>query len=291
MQKSLLRTAGDNLRPDTTVNRRYIRCWPLLEKTMNRSRSIKLGALAVLCAMLVALGAAARGDMVRIGPLVLRADGGFTPRELPQRTYVPIRFEGHADISMTNSEPPPALELAKLDFDRDGLISTVGLPVCSPGQIAGTTPTEARRICKNAIIGTGRVGAVVAPPESKRFHVESPLTLFNGPRQDGNLTVVSHAQTTVPITQTYVVVVPIERRPGYYRYRATINVPSIAGGYGALTHLEGRIGKRYRFGGRNRSYVSAKCSDGILQTRGFLRFSDGNVISGSIYKACNSVDD
>ena len=289
MQKSLLRTLRRALAATPMGNRRYIRYKLRVQgKTMNRSRSIILSALVVICALAVA-SSAFGGAMVRVGPLVIRADGEFTPRELPQHTYVPIRFQGHADIKMTNSKPPPALRRAVLDFDRDGRLTTGGLAVCSPDEIAGTTPEEARQRCKAAIIGTGHVAAVIALPDRERFRVESPLTLFNGPRQDGNVTVVSHAQVTAPIVETYVVVVPIERRSGYFSYRATIDIPSIAGGYGALTHIDGKLGKRYRYGGKARSYTSARCSDGILLTHGLLSFADGNVISGDLFKPCNAI--
>jgi hypothetical protein len=32
--------------------------------------------------------------------------------------------------------------------------------------------------------------------------------------------------------------------------------------------------------------VSARCSDGILQTQGYLSFADGTVIYGSLFRAC-----
>lgn len=258
---------------------------------MSRFRSISLCLLLALCGLTVAIvGRAADAAMVQVGPLVLKADGGFTPRHLPQNRRVPIKFEGHADIESRNSEPPPAVRQMRLDFDRDGLIETNGLASCLPSQIEGTTPQVARQVCEAAIIGTGNVGVVITLPGSHSVNIKSPLTLFNGPRQEGNLTVVAHAQANFPAPETFVVVVPIERRQGAFSYRATVDVPAIAQGYGAITHVDGKLGRLYRYRGSERSYTLARCSDGILETRGLLWFADGTVISGSLFKPCSAVN-
>jgi hypothetical protein len=119
--------------------------------------------------------------------------------------------------------------------------------------------------------------------------VSSPLSLFNGPRRDGVPTALAHARNTFPETETFVVVIPIEQRRGTYRYRTTFDIPEIAGGAGAITAVEAKVGRRYRAGGRERSYVSARCSDGILQTLGLASFADGTVISGSLFKPCRAL--
>src|SRR5215216_267450 len=95
-------------------------------------------------------------------------------------------------------------------------------------------------------------------------------------------------RTTVPGTQTYAIVVPIEQRRGGFRYRARIDVPPIAAGFGAITHLDVAIGRRYRAAGKQRSYVSARCSDNILQTHGRFTFDDGTIIDGLVEKYCRS---
>ncbi len=86
--------------------------------------------------------------------------------------------------------------------------------------------------------------------------------------------------------QNFVITIPIEKRGGQYRYRATVDLPPIAGGHGSLTHLDAAIGKRYRSGGKERTYIAARCGDGIFHTRGRFSFADGTIIDGSIDKAC-----
>lgn len=257
---------------------------------MKRRRTITIASLLAACAVLAGLIASADAARVQIGPLIVITDGGFKPQKLPRHRYAPINFWGHAEIRTVRGKPPPALRHVMLQFDRDGKLTTAGLPICQPASIENATPQEARQRCRGSIVGTGHAAATVVLPESGPVKVESPLTLFNGPRQDGNPTVLGHAQTTYPTVETYVVVAPIEKRGGAYSYRTAFDIPPIAGGHGVLTHVDARVGKRFRAGGIDRSYVSARCSTGILRTHGLFFFDDGMVLSGDIFRACHAID-
>jgi hypothetical protein len=252
---------------------------------MSPGRLSKLAVLGCALAGLLAAQAFGAGALVKVNDIILRADGGFQPRSLPRQRFAPIDFQGYFDIAAKKGGKPVALQEAVIDFDRDGRLSVGGLPVCLPEQVAGADPSEARRACAGAIVGTGRIealidlggGAVVA---------SSPLTLFNGPLQAGHPTVVLHARVSVPVTQTFAIVVPIERRRGLFRYRATLALPPIAGGLGSVTHVAVKVGRRFSAGGERRSYVAAHCSDGVLQTHGRFSFADGTVVDGSVEKPC-----
>ena len=90
----------------------------------------------------------------------------------------------------------------------------------------------------------------------------------------------------MPAVQNFVITIPIEKRGGAFRYRATVDLPPIAGGAGSLVHLDASVGKRYRLGGKQRSYVAARCGDGVLRTHGRFTFGDGTIIDGSVEKGC-----
>jgi hypothetical protein len=253
---------------------------------MSRVRLISV-LLCLALAGPLAASAGAGGALVAVNSLILRADGGFQPRLLPRRQFAPIDFQGHFDIAAKGGGKPVPLEQAVIDFDRDGRLSVDGLPTCPAERVAAASTAEARQACTGAIVGTGEIealvdlgGSTVAPA--------APLTLFNGPRLDGNPTVIIHARFTVPATQTFAIVVPIERRPGGFRYRATLDLPPIADGLGAITHVEVKVGRRFSAGGQQRSYVSAHCSDGVLRTHGHFSFGDGTIIDGSVEKACTA---
>jgi hypothetical protein len=244
-----------------------------------------LGIGVVIACVLFAGGANAA--LVKVGNLVLTADGGFTPRTLPRTTFAPINFTGHADLRSADGSVPPALQQVVLDFDRDGRLSTAGLPICQPALLEEATPSEARGRCPKAIVGTGHVSALITREAEPPTLASSPITLFNGPRQAGHPTVILHARTTVPATQNFVLTIPIEKRAGLYRYRATVEVPPIAAGRGSLIHLDVKIGKHYRYRGSERSYTAARCGDGIFRTRGRFTFSDDTIIEGSVEKPCS----
>lgn len=246
-----------------------------------------LAALAAGVGLLALLAANAGAAKVELDHMVLRADGVFKPQSLPRHRYAPVRFQGFADIRSKTGGAPPALRRVRLHFDNDGRLSVAGLPVCRPAQVRIATPKQARRRCRGAIVGVGRIAAAVSLPLGLTAKISSPLTLFNGPRQGRNPTVLAHARATLPLLETYAITIPIERTRGRYGYRATLKLPPLAGGLGALTHIEARIGRIYRFRGAKRSYTYARCSDGVLETRGRFLFDDGTVIDGNVFKFCN----
>jgi hypothetical protein len=243
----------------------------------------RIGLLALLAATAVA--GTATGAYVEVDNVLLRADGGFQPQTLPRQRYAPIEFHGRVDISGRNGRAVPVLNQALIDFDRDGRLSVSGLPVCRPELIAEPSVRSVRETCADAIVGTGSIEALISTPAGESVRARSPLTIFNGPRTAGLPTAVLHARLGA---EAYVVVVPIERRRGAFRYRARVDVPPIAGGAGVLTHVDVKIGRRYRAGGRERSYTSARCSDNILETHGRFTFEDGTIIDGLVEKFCRS---
>lgn len=249
--------------------------------------ALRRGAL-VAVALLALAGAAlasGRGALVEVDNLVLRADGAFEPRKLPRERFAPLQFEGRASVASKDGSRPVPLRQLVVDFDHDGRLSVRGLPTCPPERIASATVAEARRLCRGAIVGSGRVGAVVSLPTGL-VETSSQLTVFNGPPLQGRPSALLHAHFTEPGTQTFAIPVPIERVRGEFRYRVTIDLPPIAAGLGSLSLIEVEIGRRYRFEGKRRSYVSARCSDNLLRTRGRFSFEDGTVIDGAVAKFC-----
>lgn len=243
--------------------------------------------LAALAIALVVVASAAGSALVEVNNVVLRADGGFQPQTLPRRQYIPIEFQGHVDISARRGAAVPQLQEALIDFDRDGRLSVAGLPTCAPESVIQEGTTEARRTCRGAIVGTGHIGAAISALGAS-VETRVPLTIFNGPRLATGPSVILHARTLVPLPETYAILVPIEPLHGGFRYRARIEVPPLAGGLGALTHIDAKISRRYRADGKLRSYVSARCSDNVLQTHGDFTFADGTVIEGAVEKYCNA---
>ncbi len=248
-------------------------------------RFLGIGAL-IACAL---LAGSAGAERLRTGSLILSVDGGFAPRTLPRRAYAPIDFKGHFDVRAPGGGVPEALQQLVVDFDRDGRLSVRGLPTCDPELLRAATPEEARTICAPAIVGRGHLEALLEREEQPPTKVGSLLTLFNGPRENGHPTVILQARISEPFTEVFDVTIPIEKRRGNYRYRAIVDLPTIAAGRGAITHVDVDVGRRWRFAGKLHSYISARCSDGILSTHGRFTFAAepyDTVVDGSIDKAC-----
>jgi hypothetical protein len=244
-----------------------------------------LAAGVLLCCVLA--GGAASAALVKTGNLVLTADGGFAPSKLPRRSYVPIDFWGHANLKAVDGGVPTAVQQIAIDFDRDGRLGLGGLTSCRyPQHLEGTSSLGARETCGGALVGEGRVAAMIALPGAPPVKTSSELLIFNGPRQDGHPTAILHARFKYPSPQTYLITVPIERRRGLYRYRVTIDVPPIADGFGSLVQVSANIGRRYRYRDQARSYVSGRCGDGIFRTHGRFTFADGTIVDGSVEKPC-----
>lgn len=246
-----------------------------------RRALLAAGALVALLSPV----AGAEPALVQVGSLVVKADGRFEPNILPKRRYVPIAFHGRVDISDVRGERPTPLQRVIIDFDRDGRLTPGGLPECPAERLLAASVEQARRLCGAALVGTGRLKALVqvgpvAVPTG------SALSLFNGPRLGGEPTVTVHAQTAVPTPETYAFAVPIKRRGGAYRYRAVVDLPPLAGGLGSVAHIDLRVERRFYADGLRRSYTAARCGDGVVGTRGQFKFSDGTIVEGTIERPC-----
>src|SRR5262245_12121760 len=137
-------------------------------------------AIATMLAMLATAGVAG-ALTIRAGNLILKADGGFSPRALPKHRDAPITLHGGGRLSTVTGDIPPIVETLVVEFDRHGHVETAGLPVCRRGRLEATTTPQARRNCPGSIVGKGSGSAIVAFPEQKPFRISSPITIFNGP--------------------------------------------------------------------------------------------------------------
>jgi hypothetical protein len=261
----------------------------LIELLVNSLRRHKLAATVGLAlAALVGAGAAeAHVQVIRVGDLILTAEGGFSPTRLPKHENAPITLHGGGKLSTVSGAYPPILEDINIEFDRHGSVETAGLEVCSQAKLEARTVPQARKACPEAIVGKGFGHAVVAFAESKPINVDSPITLFNGPEKDGNPTVLAHAYTTYPVPVALIVPVVIEKiDKGVYGYRTKAKIPKIAGGAGIPISGHLKIGRTWTFKGKKHSYVNARCETGHLQARVEATFKDGTFLSGVFIRAC-----
>lgn len=239
--------------------------------------------------LLVLLLTATSAFALRIvaGPVVVNAEGSFSPRALPKHENAPIILRGGGSVSTLSGALPPILHTITIDFDRHGSVQTTGLEVCTSAKLEATTTAAARHNCPGAIVGEGEGTATIAFPESQPFNLSSPITIFNGPRIHGDDTVIAHAYLASPVATTFIVPIVIERiHDGVYGYRTKGTIPTIAGGSGIPISGHLRIGRQWTYRGHHYSYVNARCETGHLQAKGEFEFKDGTFLAGSFVKAC-----
>lgn len=251
-----------------------------------RSRSRRLAAFAVLLA--VGLCASAYAITAEVGPVWVSATATLKPRELPAHGNRPVFLSSVTRVGTHDGSTPPTLETLIFELDRNGTIDTKGLPVCKPSKLEGATVSQARKRCAGALVGKGTGKAMVTMPGRAPFQITSPLSLFNGPPSGGKPTLLAYGYETVPAPQALVVPITIERvAHGRYGFRAEVQLPEIAGGFGAATLAEAKIGAVRKRGGREVGYISAHCAGGRLQVAGKAIFTNGDFFPVTLTSPCH----
>jgi hypothetical protein len=250
-------------------------------------RSLPKALLAVGVVALL-LGTTASAQKIQIGKLIVSATADISPRTLPARGGAPVDVASVTRIKTLDGSQPPTLKELVFLFDKHGFLDTKGLPTCAPAKLADTTSQLARKRCPGAIVGEGVGKADVRLPGQAPITISAPLTFFNAPPQGGMPSLIAHAYETIPVPKTFLVPIAVERiNQGRYGFRAAIQMPEIAGGYGAATLAQATIGKTWKRGGKTVGFANAHCSGGRLQVYGTLRFTDGSFFPGTLTSPCH----
>lgn len=251
-----------------------------------KGRSLEIAAFAA--ALAVGICASAYAITAEIGSVKVSATATLKPRELPAHGNRPVFLSSITRVATTDGSTPPTLQTLLFQLDRNGTIDTKGLPTCTTAKLEGTTPAVARKRCAGALVGKGTGKALVTMPGKAPFTIASPLSFFNGPPDGGRPTLIAHAYETVPVPQALIVPIAIERvAKGRYGFRAEVQLPEIAGGYGAATLAEAKIGAVRKRGGREVGYINAHCVGGRLQVQGSAKFTDGDYFPVLLTSPCH----
>jgi hypothetical protein len=252
--------------------------------------------LAVIGVLLVtaSVGAAiARGEVERVENLLVSFNGRFLPHALPRDRDAPITVDLNGHIRTTDGSRPPQLRRISIAVNRYGRLSTEGLPTCSTAQLESTSPGLALARCRGALVGRGRFGAQVELPEASPFPAEGSMLAFNG-RSGGKPAVFLHIHGSNPIDITVILTFQIRhRQEGKFGTLFTAKIPRIAADLGYVTDLSLNFGRRYRYRGEPRSFLSARCAapagfPGALFSfaRGIFLFADGKRITTTLVDDC-----
>jgi hypothetical protein len=210
-----------------------------------------------------------------IGVLCVGDDGGISPAKLPKHGSAPITARIDGEVATRDGSHPAALQDLEAEIDHTIVVDAVGLPTCRESQLQATSSAVAKKLCGDAIVGSGTAEVEVAFPEQKPFRSTGPLLLFNGGVHGATTTVLLHAYVDVPAPTAVLVRATVTRiHHGRYGLLLKAHLPEVAGGAGSATAFDLKIGRRYAYKGREKSFLSASCPTGSWATKGNLLFSD-----------------
>jgi hypothetical protein len=177
-----------------------------------------------------------------------------------------------------------------VDFDRNASLFTKGVPTCNASNLQSTSTEDAKRACGRAVIGRGS-GSALIPVGAKTLPEPTVVTAFNGVPQGGKPVVLLHAYGTSPVQTTLVLIGTVSRyNRGGFGPRLDVAIPKIAGGTGALTDFTVTINKKFRYKGKQRSYVSAKCPNSRkLKARATFTYADGEALTATSNQSCKQL--
>jgi hypothetical protein len=228
---------------------------------------VALALSAVLALGVTAIASAAQITL-RAGNLVLTFGGNVAPKKLPRKQFAPASAQVFGKIKTSDGTHPSAFREAIFDIDRNVMVNSRGLPVCKPGQLEARDTRAALRVCGKTIVGSGKARAEIAFPEQRPIVVPSPLKVFNGGTKGGKTRLLIHTFITVPAPTAIVTDVTLKKvRKGRFGLHGVARVPVIAGGSGSALDFSFKINRKYRFKGKKRSFLMARCPDGKFKVR------------------------
>ncbi len=235
----------------------------------------------------------ARGELSQDGNLRISFSGGFTPRSLPRDRPAPVTVNIKGAISTTDGSHPPALRRIEIALNRNGRLSTQGLPPCSSPRLQSTSTETALERCGPALVGRGHFGANVEFPSLTPIPATGTMLAFYG-KTDGRPALLLHLYGTTPVRATFVLPLTISHKgKGQFGTVLSARIPTLAGGIGSVTEIDLRIGRNYTFRGQRRSFVSASCAappgfPGAVFSlaRGSFYFADGKKIDTTLARNC-----
>jgi hypothetical protein len=267
---------------------------------MDRATLRRCAALA--CSLLaftaLAAGLAGAEQTGRSGVLV-SLDGSFSPKELGRDRTSPVSITLKGSVRSTNGELPPPIGRIDIDFGKNASLITAGLPTCRRSQLVASDLRNAMDSCGPALVGKGRVIAILEFPDGKPHEVRADLLAFNGRSKEPDAVVWALVSPYDPALATSFVL-PFYLQGishGTFGHRIRAPVFHNPARFWRLSRFSVTLGRRYRAEGERRSYLNARCplpprfnSLSIPLARATYRFAPAPAVSVDIYRACRARD-
>ena len=249
----------------------------------------------VSAALVVALGvaAAAQAEVEKKGDIVVNFDGGITPKSLPRAGVAPVAVTVDSTFSSAEGiDPPPQLRTIAIGINHAGVIYDRGLPSCKVRKIQPTTIAAAKRICGDAIVGSGHVQVRVHLANQPPFTFKGPMLVFHTKRANGHRRLLAQVYGRKP-PSAFVLNFKIVEKKGTFGTVIQTFLPKVARRWAYVTHFDMKLRRVYTYEGEKHSYVSAGCAapegfPGAVYpfARANFGFAEGTHVTETLVRDC-----
>lgn len=235
----------------------------------------------------------AQGEVYQRGNLRVTFNGRLQPHALPRERPAPVTVSLDGTVGTVDGSRPPQLREITVAMNRAGKIFATGLPTCAASRVQRTSTEAALRLCRPALIGHGTFAAKVDSSNAPLIPARGKVLVFNS-RINGQQGMLLHLYGSVPVRAAFVLPFEIEHRSrGEFGTVFSTKIPTLASGLGYVTEIKLTIGRRYRYAGKSRSFLSASCAapagfPGTLYqlAKTTFAFSDGTNLISHLTRDC-----
>jgi hypothetical protein len=200
----------------------------------------------------------AQAEVKQKGKVRVTFVGEFNPTALPRSGMAPIEVTVGGRIATTDGDLPPQLRKIEIAINRNGRLSTKGLPVCEVDDIQPATTANALEACGDSLVGKGSFAAKVLLPEQTPYPSSGTVYAFNGVA-DGHPAILAHVFGTNPVPTSFTLPFLIKRGRGTFATTLVASLPQVTSNSGFITGLEMTLHRNYSYRGHRYSYLSAGC--------------------------------
>jgi hypothetical protein len=231
--------------------------------------------------------------VVQQGLLRITVLSQIKPFRLPRSTTTPIAVFVAGHVAATNGAIPPQLRKMRIKVNRHGLLQSRGLPVCQTPQIQPASSERALENCGEALVGSGRFWAHIILPGQAPYPNHGRLLVFNG-RENGRSALLAHIFTADPFSTSFVIRFGIRKiSTGPFGTELRASLPQALGSWGYVDRIKLTLRRKYRRGGRERSYFNAACpAPAGTRLTSFplayasFAFAGGSQLGATVNKSC-----
>jgi hypothetical protein len=232
----------------------------LLEVHLMRAGLAAIGLALVLG--IAGAGTALGGESVvtKQGDVIVAFDGDIAPRALPRAGVAPVAVTIDSTFkSAEGTDPPPQLRTISIGINRAGKIDDRGLPTCRVRKIQPATIHAAKKLCRNAIVGSGHVEVRVHLANQPPFTFKGPMLVFHAERSGGDRRLLAQVYGLKP-PSAFILNFKILRASGEFGTVIKTSLPKSARKWAYVTHFDMKLQRRYVYHGQHYSYVNAGCA-------------------------------